>query len=160
MASSIVIIIAVVLGLLLVLVKIARCVVGQPSHGARWGSPMSDHVRTVEQFFLVAIFPICSLAGLAALLRRGDKPTRLEVASSLLNSGLFGVAVASYLLHQYTIQSWQLILCGSILSGLGGNVLLTFTLAVLQRLIVRMAETVKPSGHADIDIDTDIEGKK
>lgn len=88
-----------------------------------------------EHLLLVTLYPICSLAGLAALLRQGRTPNKLEVCSAVLNSGLFGIASAAIMLHYYGIAQWQLVFGMSILSGLGANVLLVFTLTLLKQRI-------------------------
>ena len=97
-----------------------------------------------DQWLLVALFPICSLAGLAALLRENKPPTKLEVASAVLNSGLFGCAVAALLIHYFGGVYWALILGVSVLAGLGGNVLIVFSLATARRRLSSVVEKWGP----------------
>jgi uncharacterized membrane protein YeaQ/YmgE (transglycosylase-associated protein family) len=99
------------------------------------------NLRWSEDHLLLAVlFPICSLAGLAAALRSGRPPSRIEMVSAILNSGLFGVAIAAILLNQFGWQTWRLVFGLSVLSGLGGNVLLVFVLSLFQRIIQSYAQ--------------------
>jgi hypothetical protein len=87
-----------------------------------------------RHWLLLVIFPTSSLAGLAALLRSGQKLNRRAVLSSLLNSGLFGVSVGAIMIHRYGMDSSHVILGISILAGLGGNALLDFSLELMRGL--------------------------
>lgn len=82
------------------------------------------HMTFIEKWqdhlILLAIFPVCSVAGLAALLRSDRSITKRAVWSAVLNSGLIGVVVAALLIHQYEMS--PMVIGASILAGLGGNV--------------------------------------
>lgn len=108
--------------------------------------PLSVNIMkwTEEEWLLAALFPVCSLSGLAAVLRTGKSPTKLEMASALLNSGLFGVAVAAIMLDHLQWESWRLIFGISILAGLGGNSLLVFCLSIAQRVLQSLIERKQP----------------
>lgn len=94
---------------------------------------------TEDHYLLAALFPICSLGGLASALRSGHQPSKLEIASATLNSGLFGVAVAAILLDHFAWEQWRLIFGVAVLAGLGGNALLVFCLSLLQSTISAVA---------------------
>jgi len=83
-------------------------------------------------WLLAAIFPACSFAGLAALLRSHQPITARAIASATLNSGLFGVAVASAMIHYHGWESVHLTIGASILSGLGGNAALDFGIQLVK----------------------------
>ncbi|MEL0117197.1 MAG: hypothetical protein VW739_05745 [Pelagibacteraceae bacterium] len=76
-----------------------------------------------------------SLAGLANLLRSNQPMTRRAVASVMLNSGLFGVAIAAWMFHSFGSEKFMLILAASILSGLGGNALVDFAIESVKSAI-------------------------
>lgn len=87
------------------------------------------------KFLISIILPTTSLAGLANLLRSDKKLTYRSVASVVLNSGLFGCAVAAAMLTKYGEEGALLIVAVSILSGLGGNALVDFCLEVIRSII-------------------------
>lgn len=96
---------------------------------------MKTTVPTMQDpkwLLLLAIFPACSFAGLAALLRSKQKLSKRNILSAVLNSGLFGVVVAAVMLHQYGLDSLYLTIGVSILSGLGGNTALDFGFEVVK----------------------------
>ncbi len=85
-----------------------------------------DGVDKNTLWMLLAIFPTCSFAGLAALLRTEQPITRRAIVAAALNSGLFGVAVAAAMIHRFGSEGIYLILSVSVLSGLGGNAAIDF----------------------------------
>ncbi len=87
-----------------------------------------DGVDKNTLWTLLAILPVCSFAGLAALLRTEQPITRRAVLAASLNSGLFGLAVAAAMVHRFGAESIYLILSVSVLSGLGGNAALDFAI--------------------------------
>ena len=80
---------------------------------------MSFIEKWQDHIVLLAIFPTCSLAGLASLLRSDRPITKRAVASVMLNSGFFGVVVAAFMIHQYEFSFLTIV--ASLLAGLGGN---------------------------------------
>lgn len=88
------------------------------------------HGRKMENvkwwMVLLGLAPLCSFAGLAALLRSRQKPTYRAIASAMLNSGLFGVAIGAGMLWKFGTESFLLIIFVSTLAGLGGNAALDF----------------------------------
>lgn len=83
-------------------------------------------------WLLTAIVPCSSLAGLAALLRSDQEIDGRKIFSAITNSGLFGLAIGSGMIWRYGIDSWPLILCVSVLAGLGGNSALDVVLTSLR----------------------------
>ena len=96
------------------------------------GSLMPDNMSNL---ILLAIVPVTSLAGLANLLRTNQPLTKIAVASVMLNSGLFGIVVASYMIHQLGSESLLLTLAVSTLSGLGGNAVIDFAFEIFKSAI-------------------------
>ena len=76
---------------------------------------------------------VTEMTGIAQLLRSGEPITKRAIASVILNSGLFGVAVAALMIDQVGIDSWALIVGISVLSGLGGNALIEMAIAILKK---------------------------
>lgn len=72
-------------------------------------------------------FGISSFAGLAALLRSGKSMSTRLIVSALLNSGLFGMAVAMCWRELYGDAKHPWFMLGvSLLAGLGGTSLIDF----------------------------------
>lgn len=92
--------------------------------------------------FLVVglIFPFSSFAGLAALMRSGRKMTKRAVASAMLNSGLFGLAVGFGLIHLKGPEHMFFIWCVSISAGLGGNTAIEFALGLWIKMVKSYAD--------------------
>lgn len=89
----------------------------------------------VTYYVLLALFPACSLAGLAALLRSRQRLTYRTVASAMLNSGILGVGAGCLHVHYYGQQSLLMTVGLSILGGLGGNAMLDFAIETLKNYI-------------------------
>ena len=109
---------------------------------------MERHSITVQwmditYWQLLAIFAICAACGLAALLRSEEDITSRSVASAILNNGLSGVAVAALIMHLKGSESFPLVLCLSIFSGLLSN-------AALDQLRQKIVDKWLP-GDRDID---------
>lgn len=86
---------------------------------------MAEEINPIGVF--VSSFGVSAFAGLAALLRSGNKLTRIGVISALLNSGLLGLAIA--LLWYTKFQGNIYFLIGTcVLSGLGGMASIEFVL--------------------------------
>lgn len=76
---------------------------------------------------------LSSFAGLAALLRSGQPLSKRLIASAILNSGLFGLAVAMIWRELYGETRYPWFMLGvSLLAGLGGNSLLDFAIQAIQ----------------------------
>lgn len=91
-----------------------------------------------EDWILITIFPVCSFAGLAALLRSHRELTKRAVASAILNSGFFGVAVAALMFQRYGADSSLYLTIGvSILAGLGGNTAVDFGIEMLKTYVAK-----------------------
>ena len=73
-----------------------------------------------------------SLAGLAALLRSSGKLDRRSFWASLLNSGMFSLAMAAMVFHHFGSEKWLLAIVVSALSGLGGHALIDFALGAIK----------------------------
>ena len=71
--------------------------------------------------FLLAVFPACALAGLAALFKSEDEITYRAIVSSVLNSGLFGVVIGGAGLHFYGCEAIVAIFAAAIFAGLLGD---------------------------------------
>ena len=84
---------------------------------------------------LAMIFPICSLSGLAAMLRSDQELTPRAILSAVLNSGFFGVVVAGLMVHHFGMESLTLIIAVSILSGLGGTSMVEFGTEALKSYV-------------------------
>lgn len=91
-----------------------------------------DGMDKSHVWLLAAIVPCSSLAGLAALLRSDQPIDGRRIFSAIANSGLFGLAIGSGMIWKYGIESWPLILCISVLAGLGGNSALDVALSSLR----------------------------
>lgn len=100
-------------------------------------SIMDDSTR----FLLSIVVPITSLAGLANLLRSEKDISVRAVLSVILNSGLFGLAIAAYLLSKLGADSFGLVLSISILSGLGGNAAIDFALELFKTVVRNYAKS-------------------
>ena len=87
---------------------------------------MKSSRLTPELIIVLALWPACSLAGLAALLRSGVEPTKRQIISAMLNSGLFGLICGLWLVSDMGVESWPKIAAISIAAGLGGNSLLVY----------------------------------
>ena len=83
-------------------------------------------------WLLLALFPTCSFAGLAALLRSKQPITKRALWSAVLNSGLFGVVVGAIMIHHFGTDALLLTFGIAVLSGLGGNTALDFGLEMLK----------------------------
>ncbi len=81
---------------------------------------------------LATLWPICSFAGLAALLRSEQPLTKRAVASAILNSGFFGVVVGAVMIHRFGSEALLLTFGIAVLSGLGGNTAVDFALELLR----------------------------
>lgn len=86
------------------------------------------HVHDQDPYrFLAYIFGVTSFAGLAAILRSGQKLTMRSVLSAVLNSGLFGVGIATLWMHLYPdLQHPWFVVGVSLFAGLGGVSLMDF----------------------------------
>jgi hypothetical protein len=73
-----------------------------------------------------------SLAGVAALLRSGNRLERRTFWAALLNSGMFALAMGALIFHQFGADQWLLATAVSVLSGLGGHALIDFTLGAIK----------------------------
>jgi len=93
---------------------------------------MKAEMDEQELKILTWIVPLCSFAGLVALLRSQQAVTMRAIASAVGNSAIFGVAIAWLMLWRFGIDQWQLIVGVSILSGLGGTSLVEFTIEILK----------------------------
>ena len=81
---------------------------------------------------LFTSFFVSSLAGLAALLRGGKKLSYRTVFSSVLNSGLAGLAFALLWYAKFEDNIYYLVgLC--ILAGFGGHTVIDFMVVAFQR---------------------------
>lgn len=88
-------------------------------HPMAW---IPDLVERAQQYtVLLIIFPTCSFAGLAALLRSGKELTARAIASAMLNSGFFGVITCAFLMHRNQGDFSWFTLAISLLAGVGGN---------------------------------------
>lgn len=81
--------------------------------------------KNVIWIIALAIFPICGVAGIAAKLRPGKKLTRVDLVGAMLNSGLFGVAIFCISAHYWGPDSLFLLIGLSVISGLGGDQIIT-----------------------------------
>lgn len=66
------------------------------------------------------VFPLCSLAGLAAILKNGNEATFRDLVGAALWSGICGLATAMIMVHNLGSDNLFLIYGISISSGLGG----------------------------------------
>jgi hypothetical protein len=75
-----------------------------------------------------------SLAGVAALLRsnRSDELSRKDFWTAILNSGLFSMAIGAFIVWKLGTDETLLAIVLSILSGLGGNALVDFSLGMFK----------------------------
>lgn len=86
-------------------------------------------------WLLLILGPIGSLAGVAALLRSGQKLDKRAFFSAVLNSALFAIVVAVGIYHYFGTDKIWLVIGLSILSGLGGVTLLDFSLSLLREVV-------------------------
>jgi uncharacterized membrane-anchored protein len=101
----------------------------------------------------ISAFGVSSFAGLAALLRAGKEVNWISVASSVLNSGLFGLAIA--LLWYVKFQDNIYFLIGiCILAGLGGATLVDFFIQAFKQggisvggIMIRPNRIADPQGE-------------
>lgn len=96
------------------------------------------HVENKIFWLLLAIFPTCSFAGLAALLRSDQEITKRALLSAIMNSGFFGVCVAALMLHRFGTESIYLTISVSVLSGLGGNAAIDFLVEAVKSYVRKM----------------------
>lgn len=94
----------------------------------------AQQANNAFDLFLLCIFPIASLCGIASLMQDGKWPRRKQVIGVALNSGFLGVAIAALMLHKFGYESKNLILSVAILSGLGGNAVTVFAIAVMKQV--------------------------
>lgn len=97
----------------------------------------------------IIIFPLTSLAGLANLMKSGKPLEWRAVFSVALNSGLLGVCIATGMIHKFGTESLMMIICISVMSGLGGNAMIDFAL-----------ETFKSVVRASLKTKSDSKGKE
>jgi hypothetical protein len=82
----------------------------------------------------LSAFGVSAFAGLAALLRPGKSVTFLAVASSMLYSGLMGLAISLIWYKYFCAQDNIYLLIGiCVLAGLGGNSFTDFLLYILKK---------------------------
>lgn len=79
----------------------------------------------------LSAFGVSSFAGLAALIRNGKRPTRMDIFSAMLNSGLIGLALAMLWFHKFQDNIYFLIGI-TILAGLGGATMVDFVLTLFR----------------------------
>lgn len=105
--------------------------------GQNWTRNMRDYMS----FIIVGvIFPISSFAGLAALMRTGRKMTWRSIFSSMLNSGLLGVAIACGMIHAFGPEHKFFIGFVSLMAGLGGNTAVEFGYGLFSKALRAYAE--------------------
>lgn len=91
---------------------------------------MADIISPVGVF--VASFCLSGFAGIAALLRSGKPLTVLSVSSSLLNSGLLGLAMAMVWYVRFQENIYFLVgVC--VLAGLGGMTSVDLVLTLVRK---------------------------
>lgn len=87
-------------------------------------SSLKAHVEPLK--IMGAIFVVCSLGGLASLLR-SDKPITVRlVMSALLNSGLIGLVIALVWWNSYKDTNLYFLTGVSLLAGMGGATAIDF----------------------------------
>lgn len=108
-----------------------------------------DKIDAYAQF--LATFSLSSFAGLAALLRSGQKLSYRAVISAMLNSGLMGLVIFMTWYNLYGPENMWFLMGVSILAGLGGNTAIDFILTLAKKLIevkAGVAETTKENTDA------------
>jgi len=80
----------------------------------------------------IVAFPIAAMAGFACLLRSGLPLTRRAIASSTINSGLFGCAIVMAGYHTWGLTHIWLIMAFAVMAGLGGNALVEVGVQMLK----------------------------
>ena len=88
-----------------------------------------------NHLWLLWLLPLGSLAGCAALLRSGQPLNWRSFATAVLNSGLFAVAIAYYMLWHFGPEELPLIVSVSIFAGLGGNTVVDFLLVAVMKWV-------------------------
>lgn len=92
----------------------------------------------------LATFSLSSFAGLAALLRGGDKLTYRAVASAMMNSGFMGIVIYTIGSKVYAGNENVWFLMGiSTLAGLGGNTAIDFFLTLAKSVILAKVQSKK-----------------
>ena len=91
---------------------------------------MNEEIR-----MLAWVIPVCSFAGLAALLRSQQPLTGRAIVSAVINSAIFGLAVGWWLLWRVGSEHFGLIVSVSALSGLGGTAAIDFCIELLKTML-------------------------
>ena len=97
---------------------------------------------------MAALTLLNGLAGLAALLRSGERVTPRSLATAVLNSAFMGLIVALIWWHWFNADgtSVYFVAAVSLLAGLGGNTTFYFVSQMIQR---RFGVHVDPTGKGD-----------
>lgn len=97
-----------------------------------------DVAPPTKLFF--SAFGVSACAGLAALLRSGNRLSKVAILSSLLNSGLLGLGISLLWYVKFADDPYFLVgVC--VLAGLGGMTTVDFVLRAIRRgLSLRMGE--------------------
>lgn len=83
----------------------------------------------------LATFSVSSFAGLAALLRSGEKLNFRVVASAMLNSGFLGLVIFMCWGGGGAAGNIWALMGISILAGLGGNTAIDFALSLFKSIV-------------------------